>query len=258
MKSPVQLTEYIIRYCMIPIEVCVHSKDDSYVSRSVLSAWQGGADRIELCSHMEQDGLTPSIQHIELARDAFKDRPGLLAMIRPVGGGFFYAMDEIALMEHQIRDAATAGVDGIVIGVLDKKTAGIHRAYCEQLIGKAREFGLTVTFHRAFDATPDWQYSLETLLELGVDRVLTSGTAWGSVETALEGLGQLETMGRFVSEGLEIVVGGGVSMSNASTILSAMKPEVKRFSLHTYSAVLDHGNVSSLKVRQMKSLMLPT
>lgn len=149
---------------MIPFEVCVHSKDDSYVSRSVLSAWQGGADRIELCSHMEQDGLTPSIRHTELARDAFRDPPGLLAMIRPVGAGFCYSMDEIVLMEHQIKDAAMAGVDGIVMGVLDEKTSGVHRKYCQQLIGEALEFDLAVIFHRAFDATPDWQYALETLL----------------------------------------------------------------------------------------------
>lgn len=63
-------------------------------------------------------------------------------------------------MEHQIKDAAMVGVDGIVVGALDKKTSGVHRKYCLQLIGKARKFDLAVTFHRAFGVTPDWQYSL--------------------------------------------------------------------------------------------------
>ena len=243
---------------MIPIEICVHSKDDSCVVNSVSKAWEGGADRIELCSHMEQNGLTPSSRHIELARETFKNRPGLLAMIRPVGGNFFYTRDEIAVMEQQIKDAAKAGADGAVIGVLDEKTSQIHRKYSEQLIDKAREYDLAVTFHRAFDATPDWQYSLETLLELGVDRVLTSGISWGSVGTAQDGIKQLLKIGIFVSGELEVVVGGGVSSENAAEVIGVLRAEVSSFSLHAFSSVLDNGNVepivSSIKVKQLKSL----
>ncbi|ELU10606.1 hypothetical protein CAPTEDRAFT_110971 [Capitella teleta] len=242
---------------MIPIEICVHSKDDFYVFSSVSKAWEGGADRIELCSHMEQDGLTPSVRHIELARDAFKNRSGLLVMVRPIGGDFFYTPDEIALMEQQIKDAAKAGADGVVIGVLDEKTSAVHRTYSERLIGKAREYDLTVTFHRAFDATPDWQYSLETLLDLGVDRVLTSGIAWGVGGTAEDGIKQLVNIGAFVSGGLEIVVGGGVSLENAPRIIEVLNTELTRFSLHTFSSVLENGNVSSAKVQQLKSLVAP-
>lgn len=245
---------------MIPIEICVHSKDEFCVVNSVSKAWEGGADRIELCSHMEQNGLTPSSRHIELAREAFKNRPGLLAMIRPVGGNFFYVRDDIALMEQQIKDAAKAGADGAVIGVLDEKTSQIHRRYSEQLIDKAREYDLSVTFHRAFDATPNWQHSLETLLELKVDRVLTSGISWGSAGTAQDGIKQLLKIGTFVSGELEVVVGGGVSLKNATGIIGMLKAEISNFSLHAFSSVLDDTSVkptvSSIKVKQLKSLAI--
>ena len=146
---------------MISVEVCIHSKDDAYVSRSVNNAWKGGAERIELCAHMELDGLTPAVKHIELAREAFRDRPGLLPMIRPRGGDFFYCRDDIDLMERQIKAAAIAGADGVVIGVLDQRTSAVHKPYSERLVGMAREHELSVSFHRAFDATPDWQFALE-------------------------------------------------------------------------------------------------
>ncbi len=239
---------------MISVEVCIHSKDDAYVSRSVSNAWKGGAERIELCAHMDQDGLTPSVKHIELAREVFRDRPGLLPMIRPRGGDFFYCRDEIALMEQQIKAAARAGADGVVIGVLDQRTSAVHKPYSERLVGMAREHELSVSFHRAFDAAPDWQYALEALLELGVDRVLTSGMSWGSVGTALAGVEQLAQMAAFAGAEIEIVAGGGVAIDNGPTIVAALLGQ--RFSLHAYSSMLTHGEVSPEKVQQLVSLAL--
>jgi len=236
----------------IPVEVCIHSKDDAYVSRSVSSAWQGGAGRIELCAHMEQDGLTPSVKHIELAREAFRDRPGLLPMIRPRGGDFFYHRDDIALMEQQIKAAARAGADGVVIGVLDQETSAVHKPYSERLVGMAREHGLSVSFHRAFDAASDWQYALDTLLGLGIDRVLTSGMPWGSAGTALDGVERLVQMAAFVGGEIEIVAGGGVAIDNGPAIVSALTG--KRCSLHAYSSMLTDGEVSPQKVQQLVSL----
>ena len=238
---------------MISVEICIHSKDDAYVSRSVSSAWEGGAERIELCSHMEQDGLTPSVKHIELAREAFKDRPGLLAMIRPRGGNFFCRRDEVALMEQQIKMAARAGADGVVFGVLDECSSSVHKASCEQLLGMAREYELSVSFHRAFDATPDWQYALDTLLELGFDRVLTCGTPWGSSGTVLDGIERLVQMGAFAAGAIEIVAGGGVSPDNAPTIVASLRPDAVRCSLHAYSSMLSNGEVCPQKVRKLAS-----
>lgn len=237
---------------MIPVEVCIHSKDDAYVSRSVSSALEGGAERIELCAQMEQDGLTPSVKHIELAREAFKDRPGLLPMIRPRGGDFFYHRTDIALMEQQIKAAAQAGADGVVFGVLDRTSSLVHRAYSERLVGMAREHELSVSFHRAFDAVPDWQYALDTLLELGIDRVLSSGIPWGAAGTALDGIERLVKMAAFVSGEIEIVAGGGVAIENGAAIVAALMGT--RFSLHAYSSMLIQGEVSPGKVQQLSSL----
>ena len=85
---------------------------------AVTAAYHGGAERIELCSAMHLDGLTPDPQHIRIARDAFRDRPGLLVMVRPRAGDFCFSPDEVGQMVSQIELAQQCGADGVVLGVL--------------------------------------------------------------------------------------------------------------------------------------------
>ncbi|MGI9275049.1 MAG: copper homeostasis protein CutC [Endozoicomonas sp.] len=234
----------------IDIEICVDSRDPDYVARSVERTVSAGARRIELCAEMAEDGLTPPAEHIIAARQAMGSVPGLICMIRPRGGDFVCSEDEINLMASQIRMASEAGANGVVLGIL-KADGSIDQQNLERLIGVAKECGLKVAFHRAFDATPDFLESLETLIETGVDRILTCGTAWGSSGTAMTGLSVLEKLVRRAGKQIEINVGGGVSPGNALVILSGLPVELGVVSLHAHSNVMMGGEVSRELVRAL-------
>ena len=145
-------------------EICVDS------IAGVRAAKEAGAHRVELCADLLEGGITPSLGMIRQARTIAG--VGLNVMIRPRGGDFLFDDDELAIMRSDIETAKAEGADGVVIGLLT--AAGeVDAARTRQLIALARP--LSVTFHRAFDMTPDPFRALETLIELGVDRVLTSG-----------------------------------------------------------------------------------
>ncbi|MDD7804990.1 MAG: copper homeostasis protein CutC [Endozoicomonas sp. (ex Botrylloides leachii)] len=236
---------------MIDLEVCVHSISEPMVFTSVCAARLGGAKRIELCANMSEDGLTPPAAHIESAKEAFDSFNGLLVMIRPTAYDFYYDNQIIKQMEQQILTAANAGADGVVFGVLDPITGGIHKEKCRRLIAIAKERGLSTTFHRAFDAVPNWQQALNDVVALGIDRVLSSGTPWGTKQTALHGLKQLSQMLQHLQGHLELVVGGGVSIENVAEISEYLSRVNPCFSLHAYSAVLESALVSKEKVSQL-------
>lgn len=230
------------------VEICVNSSARDYVFRSVSASYEGGAARIELCGDMSVGGITPEQDHILAAREAFQERKGLLCMIRPRGGDFFFSSDEVILMLQQIEMAAQSGADGVVIGTLSSKTGKIDVESVSRLLERARHFNLQVTFHRAFDATVDVYESLDTLMELGVNRVLTSGTAWDSSKGAVEGISVLSKLSRQAGSDIEIVVGGGVSPENAGSLVTDLSAPV---SVHAYSSVLEKNEVSVPRVEAL-------
>ena len=142
-----------------------------------------GADRVELCADLLEGGITPSHGMIRRARTIAGI--GLNVMIRPRGGDFLFDDDEFATMQSDIEIAKAEGADGVVIGLLT--AAGeVDAARTRELILLARP--LSVTFHRAFDMTPEPFRALETLVGLGVDRVLTSGqeaSVWRGCRSSL-------------------------------------------------------------------------
>lgn len=159
----------------ILIEVCVDSVE------SAIAAQEGGAARVELCDNLMEGGTTPSFGAIEQARKHLNI--GLHVIIRPRGGDFLYSELEFEIIKRDIEICKQIGADGVVIGILTAD-GEIDAERTKQLIELARP--LSVTFHRAFDVTADAQKSLETLISLGVDRVLTSGqepTAFEGIET---------------------------------------------------------------------------
>ena len=154
-------------------EICVDSV------AGVRAAKAAGAQRVELCADLLEGGITPSLGMIRQARKV----PGidLNVMIRPRGGDFLFNEDEFAAMRADIEAAKAEGANGVVIGLLT--AAGeIDVDRTRELVALARP--LSVTFHRAFDVAAEPFGALETLIELGVDRVLTSGQE----PTVLEGL----------------------------------------------------------------------
>jgi copper homeostasis protein len=186
-------------------EICVDSVE------GVRAAKAAGAHRVELCADLMEGGITPSRGMIRRARTIAGVR--LHVIIRPRGGDFLFDDDEYAVMRADIETAKAEGADGVVIGLL--AAAGeVDAARTRELIALARP--LAVTFHRAFDMTPDPFAALETLIALGVDRVLTSGQE----ESVLEGLPLIAELIRRAGDRIVIMPGGGVTPRNIERIVA--------------------------------------
>jgi copper homeostasis protein len=179
---------------------------------SALAAQAGGAARIELCDNLPEGGTTPSAGVIELARRALTI--AINVMIRPRGGDFCYSALEFEVMQRDIDLARQLGVDGVVLGLLNPNGT-VDAARTAALIDRARP--LSVTFHRAFDMTRDPVETLDTLITLGVDRILTSGYR----ATAEEGLDTIAQLHRAAAGRVIIMAGGGVNAGNARRIVEA-------------------------------------
>lgn len=236
---------------MIPVEICIEASEPAAVTQATGAAYHGGAATVELCAAMNLDGLTPSPDCLAAARQAFGQRPGLMAMIRPRAGGFGYTPDELALMATQIDAAARDGADGVVFGVLRAADQRIDSAANRRLLAAARERGLKATFHRAFDATPDTDAALDTLIELGFDRVLTSGLPWGLPGTALDGAARLARTILRAGDRIEVVVSGGISPANVGPLLARLPLHAGRVSIHAYSGAQIDGRTAAEAVRAL-------
>jgi copper homeostasis protein len=236
------------------IEICIDATDLAQTRTSVENAYAGGADRIELCASMRLDGLTPAQNCIAAARTAFLGRPGIVVMIRPRGGHFFYDRAELKQMRRQIAIAADAGANGVALGALTGDSQHLHTAMAE-LVSHAKQLGLQVTLHRAFDATPNPHETLETAIALGVDRILSSGSAWGS--SAMEGLPVLKALCQQAKERIEIIAAGAIGPENAAAIARSLTQFSGLVSLHSYSGVQKNGVVSRQLVRSLKRVTPP-
>ena len=188
------------------IEICVDSAAGAFAAES------GGADRVELCDNLLEGGTTPSAGTIKVTRRRLKI--GLQVIIRPRGSDFLYSDDEMEVMREDVRIAKDLGADGVVIGCLTSE-GDIDRIRAAELIALARP--LNVTFHRAFDMCRDPLKGLEDLVELGVDRVLTSGQE----ATCLEGLELLTTLQKQAADRIIVMPGGGITPRNVQRIVAA-------------------------------------
>jgi copper homeostasis protein len=176
---------------------------------SALAAQEGGAGRVELCTALELGGLTPSSAQIELARERLTIP--LYVLIRPRAGDFLYSDLECETMLRDIEACAAAGCDGVVLGVLDAD-GEVDMPRCRSLISSAGPMG--VTFHRAFDLTRDPPSSLNDLIELGCERVLTSGAQ----ASALEGAALIRQLVELSAGRIIVMPGAGVAAANIGTL----------------------------------------
>jgi copper homeostasis protein len=186
------------------VEACVDTM------ASVRAALAGGADRLELCADRATGGLTPSNGLIEMARAA-GDRP-LAVMIRPRPGGFQYDADDYAVMRQDVIRCRELGAEAVVLGLL-LADGSVDAPRTAALTALARP--MDVVFHRAFDRTPDADSALDTLIALGIDRVLTSGQA----ATAFEGIPVLARLVARAAGRITVLAGGGVRLENARAIV---------------------------------------
>lgn len=179
---------------------------------SALRAARSGADRIELFAGMAEGGTTPSAGVIRFILENV-DIP-VRVMIRPRGGDFVYLEEEFRAMCYDVELVGKLGVGGIVVGCLTKDRS-IDVEKCREL--KRRAGSMELTFHRAFDLTPNLAASLAILKELGFHRVLTSG----GKATAWEGREMLYTLNQLAGDDIIVMPGGGVRASNLKVLARA-------------------------------------
>lgn len=186
-------------------ESCVETLEDAIIAE------ENGANRIELCSELDQDGLTPSRELT--AQCVYYLSIPVMAMVRPRGGNFVYSEAEIMQMESEIEFFKQAGVAGVVFGLLTKDDK-IDIENTRKLAQLA--FPMEVTFHKAIDYTTDILKSFQELNDIPeITRVLTSG----GMDTAWNGREVLKQMQKMPDRKIKIIAAGKVIPENRSKIV---------------------------------------
>lgn len=188
------------------LEVIATSVEDA------IAAERAGADRLELCAALTEDGLTPSLGLVEAVLSVVNIPVHVI--VRPHNLGFHYSAEDLAVMQGDIAHIKRVGAAGIVIGTLTEDLM-IDEKALTQLLEEAE--GMQVTFHRAFDAVVDQFTALQTLLTYPqITRVLTSGAA----EKAVDAIPQLKQLLALVeNKGPTILVGSGITAENMAYLL---------------------------------------
>lgn len=189
---------------MLKLEICASSMN------SVLAARDGGADRIELCNNMAVGGTTPSYDIIKSSKKLLNIP--VFPIIRPRGGNFIYSDEEFEVMKQDIICCAELDCQGVVLGILDRN-GNIDLKRCSELIALARP--MQVTFHRAFDSCNDLEKGLEAIINLGFDRVLTSG----GMNYAFDGIQKLMSLVQQADSRISIMPGSGINPQNLAELI---------------------------------------
>lgn len=195
---------------VILVEACVESLEAAVAA----ALGGGGAQRIELCASLSVGGTSPATA--TLAACLSQLAIPVFVMVRPRAGDFCYSAAEHSAMLDEIKRVKDAGAQGIVTGTLGPDGT-IDKTRTGELVAAARP--LPVTFHRAFDECPDPAQALETLIALGVTRVLTSGG--GGAATAPEGAATIARLVRLAAGRIGILAGGGITGSNVAALVRA-------------------------------------
>jgi copper homeostasis protein len=238
----------------ITLEVCVDNV------HGLAAAIDGGADRIELCSALDIGGLTPSAG---LLRAASSSPVPVVAMIRPRGGDFCFDDAETRQMLDEIDAVAAAGLQGVVLGA-SLPDGQLDRATLERLVRRAAGHGLGCTLHRAIDLCPDLARATRLAIEMGFERVLTSGGA----RSAADGLAGLQRCFDAAAGRITIMPGAGINADNVhllrarlslsdvhascSAPLPAASPQVMALGFDSGS----RRQTSSTKVAALKAKLL--
>lgn len=186
-------------------EVCLQSVDGA------IAAERGGAQRIELCAALIEGGITPSLGTIEACRDAVDI--DIMVMIRPRGGDFAYSNQELDSMAIDIEACKLLGVTGVVFGMLNPD-GSLARPQVQAMVEEAGD--LDVCFHRAFDVCADPFSTLETLIDIGVSRILTSGQR----ATVPEGKDVIKHLVNQADGRIGILPGCGITPDNVAGIIA--------------------------------------
>jgi copper homeostasis protein len=187
------------------LEICTPSLE------SVTAAVSGGADRIELCEQLEVGGVTPRLSLVEQVLKSYTTNTQVL--IRPRGGDFVFTAEEIRQMTSSVEAVRALGVQGVVIGALTAD-GNLDIPTLKTLVKAAGN--LELTFHKAIDEMRDPESAIDTLINIGFTRILTSAGA----NTALSGLEKLRTWQSRYGNKITIMPGGSIRPENINAMLS--------------------------------------
>ncbi len=187
------------------VEICCGSAEDA------IEAWHGGADRVELCSALFLGGLTPSLGSLLELKAQAEIKVGTI--IRPRQGGFCYSESDFRAAMHDAEQMLKHGADALVVGFLHAD-GRVDLARTRTMVELAGD--VPVCFHRAIDVVPNWQEAFDGLMEIGVQRVLSSGQA----PSAYEGRYVLREMMAHAAGRLQVMPGGGIRAGNVHKLLA--------------------------------------
>jgi copper homeostasis protein len=189
------------------VEIAVDTFDDA------VAAERGGAHRIELCSDLSADGLSPSLELLKQVRSAVTIP--IHVMVRPRAGDFCYSQEEFRTMKTEIDRFKSHGADGLVLGILKgDRTVDVERT--AELVLHARPLG--VTFHRAFDVSADPFAALENIIQTHAERLLTSGQK----QTAPDGIELIKQLITKANGRIALMPGAGIDKTNAGRLITSL------------------------------------
>ncbi|MBP5644131.1 MAG: copper homeostasis protein CutC [Bacteroidales bacterium] len=203
---------------MIRFELCANGYE------SLLNGVDGGADCAELCEALEVGGLTPSLgtlkrcaqimQSTDVIHNISPRRIPVRVLVRCRPGNYIYNDVEVAIMCEDIKTIKDLGYEGVVIGALNAE-GDLDVPAIKKMMASGD--GMKFTFHRAIDACNNPLDAMETLINLGFDKVLTSGCK----PTAYEGIDMIREFQTLFGDRINIMAGGGINESNVERIITA-------------------------------------
>jgi copper homeostasis protein len=204
---PLGPDEFIVEICLSDIE-------------SACNARRGGCNSIEVCTDRSQGGVTPSLGLVDEILRRFKGDLAVNVLIRPRPGNFCYTDNEFEVILRDVIQFVKIGVGGVVVGILTQDGA-VDKTRMRRI--RALTQGLTLTFHRAFDVCKDARQALRDIIEIGCDRLLTSG----GCSSAYEGREALRDIVDVIESTeycrLKVIAAAGINHKNATSIIENSK-----------------------------------
>lgn len=189
------------------LEICCGSYEDAY------NAYKGGAKRIELNSALHLGGLTPTPASVIMTKE--NTDLSVISMLRPRGAGFFYTETEFEVMKMDAEILMKNGSDGLAFGFLTED-GEIDEERTKVIVDIIKKYNGEAVFHRAFDCVKDPFTGVEKLIDLGIDRILTSGLE----EKAYQGMDMIKKLQEKYGDKIEFLAGSGVNILNAEEIMN--------------------------------------
>ncbi|HTS44222.1 MAG TPA: copper homeostasis protein CutC [Puia sp.] len=213
---------------------------------SALVAQEAGAHRVELCADPADGGTTPSSSLIRIARK--KLNIPLFPIIRARGGDFLFSDEEYEAMLHDVQLCKKIGCDGVVIGLL-QPDGKIDKSKCSKLVHAA--YPMSVTFHRAFDWVANPFEALEDIINIGCERILTSGQQ----PTAIQGAALIADLINQAADRIVIMPGSGIRASNIADI--AQQTGAHEFHSSARSQVMSSMQFINASMQEDQLMVMP-